>query len=100
MSARNIAFVIAFAALAVPAGYAAGESDTKPAEPAAAAPMPMPMPMDCTNMARHDHSAERGTPMSMSAGCRMAPAPTADKAVPKAKARKLGHDHARVHKLM
>lgn len=99
MSARNILLAIAFAALAMPVGYAAGEVDPKPAEPAATAPMPMPMTA-CANMARHDHGAERGTPAAMPDGCGAMQAPTADKANPTAKAKKLGHDHARTHKLM
>ncbi|MDP3762259.1 MAG: hypothetical protein Q8R01_17275 [Ramlibacter sp.] len=103
MSARNISLVIAFAALAMPVGYAAGEVDQKPAEPAAAAPMQMPMPMPmtgCGKMARHDHGAERGTPAAMPHGCGAMQAPAADKASPRAKAKKIGHDHARTHKLM
>jgi hypothetical protein len=101
MSARNISLVIAFAALAMPVGYAAGEVDPKPAEPAATAPMPMPMPMTgCANVARHDHGAERGTPAVMPDGCGAMQPPIAAKAGPRAKAKKTGHDHARIHKLM
>ncbi len=42
----------------------------------------------------HDHGAERGIPPPKRVGCSVAP-PTA----PAAKA-KLGHDHAKFHKLM
>lgn len=101
MSARNIALVIAFAAVVISPGYAASEVDTKPAEPAAAAPMPMPM--DCGKMARHDHGVERGTPTPAMAmmKCPMAGEDTTAPAAPVKKAKgKRGHDHARVHKLM
>lgn len=43
---------------------------------------------------RHDHGAERGTPTPKMAGCA-----TAAATAPAAKA-KLGHDHAKFHKLM
>lgn len=64
---------------------------TAPVAPAAAS-----MPQDCTKaMARHDHGAEKGTPAPKSGAC-----PMATGASPaKAKA-KMGHDHARFHKLM
>lgn len=106
MSPRPIALLAVFAALAAPMAYAAGEGEAKPAEPAATAPMPMPMPMpmDCTNMPRHGHGMERGTPTAMPAGCGAMQASAADKtsskAAAKAKTRKLGHNHARTHKLM
>lgn len=96
MSIRHLAFVIAISAFALPAAYAADPGDTPPTQPAAAA-----MSTDCARMMRHDHGAERGTPAPMmSAGCPMATAAVSGKTGTKAKPKKAGHDHARVHKLM
>jgi hypothetical protein len=62
------------------------------------APAAASMPQDCPKaIARHDHGAEKGTPTPNSSACPMATAASPDKAKAKAK---LGHDHARFHKLM
>lgn len=96
MSIRHLAFVIAISAFALPAAHAAEPGDATPAQPAAAA-----TPMGCAKIARHDHGAERGTPAPMmSAGCPMAAEAAAGKTSTRAKPKKAGHDHARVHKLM
>lgn len=96
MSVRHLALAIALSAFALPAAYAAGDSDAPPAAPATAA-----MPADCARMARHDHGAEKDTPTPMMAGCPMAGESAGATVAPvkKAKAR-TGHDHARTHKLM
>jgi hypothetical protein len=65
------------------------------AAPGAAATMPLECKKD---MSRHDHGAEKGTPTPKMTGCAMKES-TAPSAKTKAKA-KLGHDHARTHKLM
>jgi hypothetical protein len=85
----SIAFALALSTAAV-----AQEAPAPTAAPAVDATATTPR--DCTKpMARHDHGAERGTPTPMSAGCPMAIADTSAKT--KAK---LGHDHAKFHKLM
>ncbi len=97
MSVRNVAFVLAVAAIGLSTAYAAGEAAPAPAEAASAALMPM----DCgKQMARHDHGAEKGTPMPMSAKCAMASDAPADASAPKKTESIKGHDHARFHKLM
>ena len=86
-------FSIAFA-LALSTAAVAQEAPAPTAAPAVDATSTMPR--DCTKpMARHDHGAERGTPTPMSGGCPMATSDTSAKT--KAK---LGHDHAKFHKLM
>jgi hypothetical protein len=92
MSVRHIALVLAIAALGVPAAYAQTTPETASAPAAATAAAPAPM--DCKGMAKHDHGAEKGTPMAMPAAC----AASASKV--KAAKAKAGHDHAKVHKLM
>lgn len=76
-------FVFASAALA-----------QQPPPAPAAAPASAPAQAGCASMApdRHDHAAERGTPGARSKGC------PADK--PQTGKKKMGHDHARTHKLM
>ena len=98
MSVRRIALLIAMAGAALPAAFAASEEVQKPAGPAVETSMPAPQ--DCRRMARHDHGAQKGTPTPLSVLCRTTPVPTTDRSAPKADARKMGHDHARFHKLM
>jgi hypothetical protein len=86
-------FPIAFA-LALSAAAVAQEAPVPTPAPDAGAASTMPR--DCAKpMARHDHGAEKGTPTPMSAGC-----PMATSASPAKTKAKLGHDHAKFHKLM
>jgi hypothetical protein len=86
---------IAFAV--VLSGAAVAQEAPAPATDAVAPAAAATMPHDCMKeIARHDHGAEKGTPTPKMTGCTMeAPAAPATKA--KAK---LGHDHAKFHKLM
>jgi hypothetical protein len=85
---------IAFAMIL--SGAAVAQEAPAPATEATPAPAAV-MPHNCTKeMPRHDHGAEKGTPTPKMSGCAMeAPAAAVSKAKPK-----LGHDHAKFHKLM
>ena len=97
MSLRKIALALAMTATGLSAAYAANDAPAAPAEAAAEASMPK----DCgKQMARHDHGAEKGSPMSMSAKCGMAQDASTGTSPPVKKAKAKGHDHAMVHKLM
>lgn len=94
--------LLPIAAMALFSVAATAQEAPAPA-PAPAAATPTTMPHDCASQAmRHDHGAERGTPAARMTGCAVA-SPTASAAMAKAKAKpkaRLGHDHARFHKLM
>lgn len=59
--------------------------------PAAAASKAM---MECHKMAKHDHGAEKGTPMPKAAACAVGH----DLAASAPKKKALAHDHGKVHK--
>jgi hypothetical protein len=96
MPARPLALLIALAAATMPTAQAAGEAGTPRVEPAVSTTRPT----DCPRVARHDHGLERGTPTAMPARCAVEPARAGDEPAARPRVRKLGHDHARVHKLM
>lgn len=97
MLVRKLALAVALAAIGLSTAYAAEDAVVESGTPAPMAPMTQ----DCVKpAARHDHGAEKGTPTPISAKCAMA-ADAATQPADKAKAKaKMGHDHARFHKLM
>jgi hypothetical protein len=85
---RTLAFSCAFLLCA-----GAVMAQPSSADPASGVPAGK-MARDCSKaMARHDHGAERGTPIASSVPCAAAPASGA-----KSKAKVRRHDHARFHK--
>jgi hypothetical protein len=94
MSVRQIALVLALATTGLSTAVLAQQAPVS--APTAQAGTETAMPQDCAKpMARHDHGAEKGTPTPMWAKCAMA-TPAAPTKTPV----KMGHDHAKFHKLM